>query len=63
MPSDTQIDHYRTFGFIVLPAFLGDLTQPLADEVNARSLTPTRPRMTSATPTESAVITCPWRPG
>jgi hypothetical protein len=35
MLSDTQIDHYRTFGFVVLPAFLGDVTRPLADEVNA----------------------------
>jgi hypothetical protein len=35
MPSDIQVDHYRTFGFVVLPAFLGDATNTLADEVNA----------------------------
>jgi hypothetical protein len=35
MLSDIQIDHYCRFGFVVLPAFLGDVTQALADEVNA----------------------------
>jgi hypothetical protein len=35
MLSDIQIDHYRTFGFVVLPAFLGEVAEALADEVNA----------------------------
>ena len=35
MLSDAQIEHYRTFGFVALPAFLGNVTQALADEVNA----------------------------
>jgi HAD superfamily hydrolase (TIGR01509 family) len=35
MLSDIEIGHYRTFGFVVLPAFWGDLTKALADEVNA----------------------------
>ena len=35
MLSDTQIDHYRTCGFVLLPAFMGDVTRPLAAEVGA----------------------------
>jgi hypothetical protein len=35
MPTDAPIDQCRTFGFVALPAFLGDVTQALADEVNA----------------------------
>ncbi len=35
MLSDIQIDHYLTFGFVILPAFLSDVSRTLADEVNA----------------------------
>lgn len=60
MLSDEQIDHYRTFGFLVLPGYLDEQeTAALTAERTAPTATPSAPATTSGpTTAASPATTC-----